>query len=255
MPSQDPNVYVPALVALVAIILGATGLYRRYGRRGAVPVVATDEASVAKLEADRRTAERKAKEDFELAVKEGRILPTGRPKCQASLTCPNEATRPKPHVLRDTSFTDFIRTRFGAPERYRMVDPTPSWFMQAFFGAAPPMPELCETHEPVAQQVTVSRLADDERAEQDRRKKREVGLSTFEAKGMMLEVARLCAASETEATQVVHVQEVSFEPSPRQAPQKKRSPSRRPPAINGTAHASAALRGGNGVSTQKVLPS
>lgn len=210
-PAHDASVFLWAIGAIVVLIALAIGLHR-FARHKArqTPVAELDEAKQAELERQReverqraRAAEARARAELEQAVKDGRALPDGRIACHASAKCMMPATHPAPSIARDTGFFDFVRTRFGAPTRYRMVTKKQK---RSFFAdeekapAQDPGALYCDTHIHVARQVCLAQLAADEQAQQAHLMSREAALSAFEAHGMLGDVQRLVLAAEEQQT-------------------------------------------------------
>ena len=116
-----------------------------------------------------------------------------------------------PSIPRDTGIGDFIRSRFGAPARYRMVDSREPGVL-AEVGRAlasiwaeqihhqPRRVEYCDVHIHVARQVCLARLSADEQAEQAHRKAREAGLAHFETRGLLVEVQESVARAAAPVT-------------------------------------------------------
>ncbi len=253
MPDLPPFVW--AIVALSAMVVLSTFLYRMRKKHPYLPpeeegaASRPTEADRVKIELDRRQREQreyeqKVKKEFEADVLAGKVLPDGRLKCLASPSCPEEAVHRLPLIQRDTSLMDFIRRGFGAPERYRMVEERGPGFLQLAWTAlssawSEPQkrqlrrPASCDMHHHVALQICQAKLAADEREEQDRRKSREVGLATFEGRGMLLEVQRLVAAADAEAVA---------------EPDKKPRRSRRPPKDAKDKDLRDLLKNGSGMS-------
>lgn len=208
-PSPDPTVFLTALGATVLLVVLAVGLY--FWKRRSLPAALTvdDAAERARAEQERKTreAERRAKEALDAAVATGRALPDGRARCQASPSCMEPAVHRAPSIPRDTGIGDFIRSRFGAPARYRMVESREPGVL-AEIGRAlasvwaeqiqhqPRRVEYCDVHIHVARQVCLARLSADEQAEQAHRKAREAGLAHFEMRGLLTEVQESVAAVE-----------------------------------------------------------
>lgn len=210
-PTHDASVFLWAIGGLVALIAMVIGLHRlaRHRARQA-PAAELDEAKLAEIERQReverqrqRAAEARARSELEQAVKDGRALPDGRIACHASAKCMLPATHQAPSIARDNGFSDFIRTRFGAPNRYRMVVKK---HKRPFFGDDDDAPKqdpnalYCETHIHVARQVCLAQLAADEQAQQSHLMSREAALAAFEARGMLGDVQRLVLAAEEQQT-------------------------------------------------------
>ena len=203
-PTHDGSMFLWAIGATVTIIALAIGLYRfsRLPKNRPAPGGELDEARAAEVEKQReleraraRAAEARARSELEQAVKDGRALPDGRIACHASAKCMLAAVHPAPSIARDTGFWDFIRTRFGAPNRYRMVPPKKH-------DAKPQDPNAlyCDIHVHIARQVCLAQLAADEQAQQAHLMAREAALAAFEACGMLGDVQRLVLAAEEQQT-------------------------------------------------------
>jgi hypothetical protein len=206
--NTDPTVTVSAIVGVFGFIIALAFLVRLRSRtEAAKPVVSEAERAAA---ADRRRREA----EVEKGVKENRLLPDGRPRCQASLNCPDPAEFARPRIVRDEGVVDFIRRAFGAHRRYRMQEPqgiTSS--SKGFFGAifdvllvafqGPPKPvapgslKYCELHVHIARQVCLEKLSADEHAEATALSERENSLTHFEGRGMEKKVLQLVAEIET----------------------------------------------------------
>lgn len=208
-PSHDGGMFLWAIGAMVAIIAFAIGLYRftRRPKASESPPSEVDEAKLAELERQReleraraRAAEARARSELEQAVKEGRALPDGRIACHASAKCMLPATHLAPRIARDMGFRDFIRTRFGAPTRYRMVTKKAKSTDERGAPIQDSNALYCDTHIHVARQVCLAQLAADEQAQQAHLMAREAALSAFEARGMLGDVQRLVLAAEEQQT-------------------------------------------------------
>lgn len=205
-PAHDGSVFLWAIGATVVIVALCIALYRftRLPKSSSESApTELDEAKLAELERQReverqraRAAEARARTELEQAVKEGRALPDGRIACHASAKCMLPAVHLAPSIARDGGFRDFIRTRFGAPNRYRMVKKKPHTKDANGATVQDPNALYCDTHIHVARQVCLAQLAADEQAQQAHLMAREAALTAFEARGMLGDVQRLVLAAE-----------------------------------------------------------
>lgn len=202
-PAHDGTVFLWAIAAMVTIIVIAIGLYRFARRPRPETPVELDEAKLAELERQReierqraRTAEARARSELEQAVKEGRALPDGRIACHATAKCMQPAMHLAPSIVRDTGFRDFVRSRFGAPNRYRMAAQKKVKKNADGVPLQDPNALYCDVHIHVARQVCLAQLAADEQAQQAHIMAREAALAAFEANGMLADVQRLVVAAE-----------------------------------------------------------
>jgi hypothetical protein len=214
-----------AIVGTLGLFVVAFAVYRfrQFLSTRQLPAAAPSSESLTKSpqELAARAAERREKEQRDLLLKAGKILPDGRPKCQASLRCMDPAEHARPRIERASGIGDFIRRQFGAPERYRMVEPAVARreplaeeqhapgrglkgaLVTAWSGQHEPrdpsevQPELCKYHVHVARQVCSERLAEDEYRHAAFAADRETGLAIFETEGMLREVKSRVASRET----------------------------------------------------------
>ena len=210
---HDPFVFLMALggVALIAGLFLVAYVTRRKATTAALPDEEKKkrEEEERKLEREIRDLEQKAKKERDEAIKDGKILRDGRPRCQASPGCPHAAEHPAPRIPRDEGIFDFLRRQFGAPSRYRMVEDRERgplgelWaVIRSAWSEVPPRAReklFCDVHIHVARQVCLAKLAEDEHDHSKFQRDREVGLATFETAGMLRAVHRLASESEERA--------------------------------------------------------
>jgi len=113
--------------------------------------------------------------------------------------------------MRDEGLWDFVRRAFGAPRRYRMVEPDVSAEVGGLLGAILMFIRLawsgepkettyalkyCDVHTHIARQVCLEQLSADEHAEMVAQSDREARLVYFESAGLEKRVIKV--VSETE---------------------------------------------------------
>jgi hypothetical protein len=222
MNTENNNFIIAAGAALAAFVLVLVVMYRARASKGQEESSSQGRVS----DADRLAAtERRRKEaELEKAVLAGTHLADGRPRCQASPTCMLPATHAKPRIARDESIVDFVRRQFGAPRRYRMIEPQvtppeePGLFMSlvgivlgtlrdAWQGhpraehlrEIPPL-RYCEIHIPIAKQVCLEQLAADEHSDMIAQTDRERRIVHFEALGLEKRVTKIVTETEQNDT-------------------------------------------------------
>ena len=192
-----------AFVAAGTVIVVPTGiaLLLRFRAKGPTPVDALP--APPRLVEDRgaRERERAAKDERERLVLAGKILPDGRPRCQASPTCNDPATRHRPLVLRDDGFLDLVRRGFGAADRQRLGSYEAPWW-HALANAVrdvplpSPVPEFCEEHIHLGWEEGRAELADVEHGRVKGARDDQARLAYFAKAGLMERVAKRIAEVE-----------------------------------------------------------
>lgn len=185
-----------ALVAMVALAFLLPVLVWRIMRRprqasplDAPPAMAPQEATVTPKVAKEEPIERPV---------DPKMLPDGRPRCQASVSCTDAATRHRPLVMRDDGWTDLVRRAFGAPDRLRLdayqapfLGGVRDWFAGSSVDArtAVVVPEFCEEHAHLAWEEARAELADIEYGRVKASRDDQARLAYFAKAGLMERVA------------------------------------------------------------------
>lgn len=149
----------------------------------------------------------KERDWLDKAVAAGHVFQDGRPRCQAG-TCQETADHAQPRVERERGLWNFLRTRFGAPDRYVLrhgkarlgeegTGDAMGHFLRTVWGGLPDAattrptaPKYCGTHAHVAREIAQEKLAELEHRTARFQAEREIDLATFEANGLDLEVRR-----------------------------------------------------------------
>jgi hypothetical protein len=197
---------MPGIVAAAVLVIVSLGvaLLLRFRSRGPIPVEAARFEDRGARELALR--QRAAKEEHERLILVGKIVADGRPRCQASPTCSDVATRHRPLVLRDDGWLDLVRRAFGAPERLRLEAYAPSEIRRlvdaviATLASAPlqqpVVPEFCEEHVHLAWEEGRAELADIEYGRVKASRDDQARLAYFAKVGLMERVAKRIAEVE-----------------------------------------------------------
>lgn len=220
---ENVPLFVEAIFATLGLI--ALAIFLRLARRGAAPAQIAPSAPSAEpgpvsavrsvpAPDPKRNMTAQQRKEFDEAVAAGRLFADGRPRCSAG-TCQEPATATAPAIKREGGVWDFVRTRFGAPQRYVLVPSVPvrkqdgpldqaADLARAAWdggdaGAPRARARYCATHCHVANEVALEKLAELEYEHASFQAQRETRLATFEASGLEAEVRRRVGDEEIEA--------------------------------------------------------
>lgn len=241
--TDSPPLLIEATVAVFGLVAMAIAFWKMR-RVDAVADEKTAPVSSPPVTAPRalsaappRVLSQKERDALNEAVAAGHVFADGRPRCQAG-TCQETADHAQPKVERERGVWNFLRTRFGAPDRYvlrsgevKAGGESPDalgQFLRTVWGGLPnaattrpSAPKYCGTHAHVALQVAQEKLAELEHRTARFQAEREIDLATFEASGLDLEVRRRVGDEEARA-KILREELIAAAKEARPKPERKR---------------------------------